>query len=455
MCKNNVLSRKTKILATIGPSLENVLNDALKKADGIRFNMSHANIEYCKRFSDIIKNHGLPRIMDLEGIKIRVKEIKGKTEILEVKEGEKIDIMNDLVLSYIPKKLREGDRILICDGKIELEVCEIKENSIIAVAKNSGVIEKGNGVNFPDTDIDLPAVTEKDMKNLEFAIQEDFEYVCISFVKTKEDVKIVRDFVEEKKGDISIISKIETNEAVRNLEEIIKESDGILVARGDLGVEVPVEKLPIIQKEILRKANSHGKLTITATHILHSMVKNDYPTRAEVTDIANAIFDGSDCLMLSNETAIGKHPLKVLEVLDKICREVEKSIDVFGYKADCIAIPEATLFFAVKEILNKITPDTIVVPTYSGKAGIYVSKMRPYGNIYCLSFKESTKRKLRLAWGVLPYTSELSTDGDFEEILETARKVAMEKTKKGKYLIAFSYPPGKRKTHIIEFEEIK
>ncbi len=447
--------RKTKILATIGPSFEKVLKDAIKKIDGIRFNMSHANTEYCKRFSKFIKNQGIPRIMDLEGIKIRVREIKGK-ENLKIKENQKIDILNDLKLSYVPKSLKEGDRILICDGKIELKVSKITSESIIAVAKNSGVIERGNGVNFPDTSIDIPAITKKDMKDLEFAIKEGFEYVCISFVKNKEDVKIVRDFIEDEKSDLSIISKIETREAVKNLHEIIEKSDGILVARGDLGVEVPVEKLPIIQKEILRKANSHGKLTITATHILHSMVKNDYPTRAEVTDIANAIFDGSDCLMLSNETAVGKHPIKVIDVLDKICKEVENSIDVFSYKADCVTIPEATLFFAVKEILSKITPDTIVVPTYSGKAGIYVSKMRPSGNIYCLAFEESTKRKLRLAWGITPLNNtSIPTKDSFEDILETARKVVVEKTRKGKYLIAFSYPPGKRKTHIIEFEEIK
>jgi len=299
--------KKTKILITMGPSLEKNLKKVINLIDGVRFNMSHASTKDIERHIDILEKNKIAKLMDLKGNKIRII----KSNINNIKGGDEVIIGKDIILSYNPSEdVEEDNFILINDGKIKLKIKKINNELIYTDVVVGGEVKNEMGVNFPDTYLKAPILSDADIENIKFAIEKDFEYIALSFVRNKEDVINLREIIEENNGDISIVAKIETKEGLNNIEEIVQYSDGVMVARGDLGVEIPIEYIPIEQKKIISTGNKWGKLTITATQMLDSMVNNPYPTRAEITDIANAIFDGTDCLMLSNETTIGKYPVE-------------------------------------------------------------------------------------------------------------------------------------------------
>ncbi|HII59658.1 TPA: pyruvate kinase [Methanocaldococcus jannaschii] len=442
--------RKTKILVTLGPSLENKLDKAINLIDGVRFNMSHATTDYCEKFLNILEKNNIAKVMDLKGIKIRIKEVKLKNKILKM--GEKVVIGEDIKLNYNIDTIEEGHFILINDGKIKLRVVE-KTDKIIAVVEVGGEIKEGMGVNLPDTRIELPIIDETDLKNIKFAVEKDFEYIALSFVRNKEDVKELKDIISEYKGDCEVISKIETKEGLKNIKEIARESDGVMVARGDLGVEVPIENIPIEQKNILRIANRYGILSITATQILDSMINNPFPTRAEVTDIANAIYDGTDCLMLSNETTIGKYPIEAIKVLNKVAKVADEHYEEFGDRV-CLEVEsiDEGLVYAVYELYKKLNTKLVITPTYSGRTAKLISKLRINSKIIAPTPNIRTLKRLRLVWGVESCLME--EFDDMEKIINTCREMAKKEIGKGIYLITLGHPIGQKKTNTIKVESI-
>ncbi|MEO2117931.1 MAG: pyruvate kinase [Methanocaldococcus sp.] len=440
--------RKTKILVTLGPSLEDKLDKAINLIDGVRFNMSHATTGYCKRFLNILEKNNIAKVMDLKGIKIRIKEVKNK--ILKV--GDKVVIGEDIKFNYAIDTIEEGHFILINDGKIKLRVVE-KNDKIVAVVEVGGEVKEGMGVNLPDTRIELPIIDETDLKNIKFAVNNDFEYIALSFVRNKEDVKELRDIIAEYKGDCEVISKIETKEGLNNIKEIARKSDGVMVARGDLGVEIPIENIPIEQKNILRIANKYGILSITATQILDSMVNNPFPTRAEITDIANAIYDGTDCLMLSNETTIGKYPIEAIQVLNRVAEVADKHYEEFGDRV-CLEVEsiDEGLVYAVYELYKKLNVKLVITPTYSGRTAKLISKLRVNNKIIAPTPNIKTLRKLRLVWGVESCLMEEFED--MENIINTSKSIAKKEIGKGIYLITLGHPIGQKKTNTIKVESI-
>ncbi|MBW9221109.1 pyruvate kinase [Methanothermococcus sp. SCGC AD-155-M21] len=442
---------KTKILITMGPSLEKNLKKVINLIDGVRFNMSHASTKDIERHIDILEKNKIAKLMDLKGNKIRII----KSNINNIKGGDEIIIGKDIILSYNPSEdVEEDNFILINDGKIKLKIKKINNELIYTDVLVGGEVKNEMGVNFPDTYLKAPILSDADIDNIKFAIEKDFEYIALSFVRNKEDVINLREIIKENNGDISIVAKIETKEGLNNIEEIVQYSDGVMVARGDLGVEIPIEYIPIEQKKIISTGNKWGKLTITATQMLDSMINNPYPTRAEITDIANAIFDGTDCLMLSNETTIGKYPVEAVKVMNRVARISEYNMDKFAtevqLEGSSISIGIA---HAAYTLYNKLNPKIIITPTWSGNSAILISKFRPKVPIIAISPNIRTFKKLRLFWGIVPHLTEVVDSID--EILEISKNVAEEFIDEGIYITTLGHPPGENKTNVIKVDTVK
>jgi len=440
--------KRTKIVCTIGPAseTEDILRQLMESGLNVaRLNFSHGNHEEHKARIETIKKVreklDLPIgiMLDTKGPEIRLKNFKeGGVELVdnqeftlttrEVSGDEKI-----VSVSYegLAKDVKSGDTILIDDGLIELEVIQIvKETDMVCVVKNGGSVKDHKGVNVPGVKINLPAVTQKDIDDILFGIENGIDFIAASFIRKAEDVFSIRKILEENGGDhIQIISKIENQEGVENIDEIINVSDGIMVARGDLGVEIETEEIPIIQKEIIRKCNEAGKPVITATQMLDSMMRNPRPTRAEVTDVANAIFDGTDAIMLSGETAAGKYPVEAVKTMHNIATRTEHSLD---YKrilkensknrgiSTTNAISKATCTTA-----EDLGASAIVTATSSGFTASAVSKFRPKSPIIAATTTEEVMRKMALVWGVYPVLSSKSTSTD--EVIDLSIHSALEK----------------------------
>ncbi|AEH07112.1 pyruvate kinase [Methanothermococcus okinawensis] len=442
------LERKTKILITMGPSVENKLKDAVKLIDGIRFNMSHTNVEYIKKYLNILEKNNIAKLMDLKGNKIRIK----KTFKSVFKTGDELVIGRDIILTYHPKDETEEEHfILINDGRIKLKVKKVENDLIYTEVLVGGIIKEGMGVNLPDTHLKMPIISDEDINNIKFAVEHDFEYIALSFVRNKNDIINLRDILNryDKNNATSIIAKIETKEGLKNIEEIAKYSDGIMVARGDLGVEIPIEYIPIEQKNIINITNKKGKLTITATQMLDSMVSNPYPTRAEITDIANAIFDGTDCLMLSNETAVGKYPIEAINVMDKVARISENNMEKFAVETHLDGSSISTgIAHATHTLYLKLNPKIIITPTWSGKSATLISKFKPKVPIIALTPNMKTFKKLKLVWGVVPY--HVDEVNNMDNILEISNKIAESFIDKGIYITTLGHPMGEKKTNVIK-----
>ena len=437
--------KKTKIVATIGPASESdeVLRELFKNGLNVcRLNFSHGNhqehqerIDRIKRISQEMK---LPIgiMLDTKGPEIRLgKFSKGK---IQLRQGRTFtltsrDIIGDeeiVSMSYkgLPNDVKVGGRILIDDGLVELEVVEIENSTDIkCIAINNGILTDHKGVNVPNVKINLPAVTDKDIEDIKFGIKNDVDFLAVSFVGTGEDVIAIRKVLEENVGqNVDIISKVESQEGVDNLDEIITMSDGIMVARGDLGVEVKSEEIPLIQKEMIKKCNIAGKPVITATQMLDSMMRNPRPTRAEVADVANAILDGSGAIMLSGETAAGKYPVESVKMMYDIAMTTEASLDY----DELLRVRSSQTQLTTTNAIGKATCNTaadlnvkaILTATSSGHTSRAISKYRPKAPIIAATNTESVMRKLSLEWGVYPVLSKDSktTDEVIDNSLESA-----------------------------------
>nr|WP_291234488.1 pyruvate kinase [Frisingicoccus sp.] len=438
--------RKTKIICTLGPSSES--EETLRKLmiegmDVARFNFSHGTheeqLEKFNRVKRIREELGLPvaALLDTKGPEIRLKTFEN--DKAELKQGSRFTLTtrevlgNESIVSItykdLPKDVKAGGRILLDDGLIELLIDEIDDTEIHCTVVNSGVISNRKGVNVPDTNLSMPFISQKDYEDICFGIEHGFDFIAASFTRTAEDILQIRKILEEKNcNNISIIAKIENMQGVQNINEIIRVSDGIMVARGDMGVEIPLEEVPVLQKKIIQKVYQAGKQVITATQMLDSMMKNPRPTRAEATDVANAIYDGTSAIMLSGETAAGAYPVEALQTMVKIAERTEIDINYrrrFEEKGTGVitdvtnAISHATCTTGMD-----LNAAAIITVSKSGRTARMISKFRPTCPIIACTMSESVWRRLNLSWGVQPViiTERDTTDDLFETAVEAAQK---------------------------------
>lgn len=438
--------KKTKIVATIGPASES--EEVLRKlfTEGVnvaRLNFSHGSHQEHKLKIDRIKK--LRREMDLpigimldtKGPEIRLGDIDG--EVL-LKSGEEFILTNkDLLgnekiasISYkdLYKDVRVGGKILIDDGLVELLVKEIRGEDIVTKVENSGAISSHKGVNVPGTNLNLPALTERDIEDIKFGVKEDIDFIAASFVRSREDVLAIRKVLEEERDyTTKIISKIESQRAVDLIDEIIEVSDGIMVARGDLGVEIETEAVPIVQKEIIKKCNIVGKTVITATQMLDSMIRNPRPTRAETNDVANAVLDGTSAVMLSGETASGKYPLEAVVTMRKILEYTENTIDHEEILENRIRDVEKSMTNAIGRsacvIARDLGAEAIITATTSGNTSRAIAKFRPETPIIASTPFEKIKNQLSLVWGISPV--KVLNFKDTDNLIDASMEIAVAK----------------------------
>lgn len=437
--------KRTKIVCTIGPASEKkeIFEQLVKNGLNVaRLNFSHGSHEEHQKRIDMIKevrqelNQPIAILLDTKGPEIRTGNFDAPVYFLE--QGQTFTLTTRQILgnkemcsiSYedLPKDVVIGDRILIDDGLIELEVLEIKDlTDIVCLVKNGGEIKNHKGVNVPGVKVNLSAITEKDISDIEFGIRNEIDFIAASFVRKPEDVLAIREVLERNNAfDIQIISKIENQEGIDNLDEIIKISDGIMVARGDLGVEIPTETMPIVQKNMIKKCNQEGKFVITATQMLDSMIRNPRPTRAETTDVANAIFDGTDAIMLSGETASGAYPIEAVKTMSIIAAATERELDYIGLinrkdlQSDNVtrAMSHATVWTA-----HDLDVSAIITATHSGHTARSISNLRPKSPIIATTVSEAVRRKLAIWWGVESFVIEQgnNTDDLFEDSIQVAK----------------------------------
>jgi len=321
-----------------------------------------------------------------------------------------------------------GEPIFMDDGKIKLKALDKGEEGLRCEVLEGGLLTSHKGINLPETALTLPSATEEDLNHLQFGLEEGVDYVALSFVRSRQDVEMVREEIKGKGFDIPIIAKIEKSEALRAIDEIIGAADGVMVARGDLGVEVPIEEVALVQKMIIEKCNRAGKPVITATQMLESMVVSQRPTRAEVTDVSNAIFDGTDAVMLSEETAAGRYPIEAVKMMAKIATRTEASLNYgqillskLNYRDETVA---DSIAHATCQIAKELEVKGIVVSTNSGSTALRVSRFRPFAPILAITLKEETWRRLNLVWGVYPYRVE--GIGDTDDMMAKAEKMGLE-----------------------------
>lgn len=438
-----MLGKKTKIVCTIGPASEKkeVLKELISNGLNVcRLNFSHGSHEEHKGRIDVIKelrkemNLPIAILLDTKGPEIRTGKFADPE--VELQEGQTFTITTKEILgtnercsvSYIDlaKDVVVGDRILIDDGLVGLKIREINGDDIVCTVENAGIIKNNKGVNVPNVKINLPAITPKDRGDIEFGIREGIDFIAASFVRKAADVLAIREILEANNAkDIQIISKIENQEGVDNIEEILLVSDGLMVARGDLGVEIPTEEIPIVQKMLIKKCNVLGKPVITATQMLDSMMRNPRPTRAEVTDVANAIYDGTDAIMLSGETAAGKYPVESVKTMATIAKRTEETLNydeiLKGKKLTDINITDAISHATCTTAID-LKACAIITATATGYTGRMVSKFRPQAPIVATTASEKAMRKLALTWGVYPVMAlpGQTTDDVFESSISAA-----------------------------------
>ncbi len=436
--------RRTKIVCTIGPASDSIsmIKKLLRAGMNVaRLNFSHGTQDEHKRRIKAIRQAAAETglnvaiMLDTKGPEIRLGYFI--EEPVYLKEGDQVTLTTEpvrgdkklipITYSGLPGDVRKGDTILVADGLIAMKVVSATDTEILCTVMNSGELTSQKGVNVPGVEVSLPAITEKDIKDIVFGVAQKLDYIAASFVRKAADVLSIRQIIEEAGGDLDIISKIESRRAVNNLDDIIKVSDGIMVARGDLGVEIPVEEVPLLQKTIIEKCNLAGKPVVTATQMLESMIHNPRPTRAEASDVANAIFDGSDAVMLSGETAIGIYPLASVEMMDRIARRAEAALhyeEMLSKKGTDTLRQTVTnaISYATCAIAQNLGAAAIIVSTESGHTAKMVSKYRPKAPIVAVTPHAGVMRKLALNWGVKPITAQgkESTDEMMDEAIDAS-----------------------------------
>jgi pyruvate kinase len=413
---------KTKILATLGPATKDV---AIIRAlinvgiDAVRLNLSHGNYDFFEELFDSIhkacteENTPLAILVDLQGPKIRIGELEEPSCVL--KTGNLIEITtenikgNEKIISTSYKSLIQdaeiGNKVLINDGLIRLTIQEKKNHSLICKIDTGGILTPKKGMNLPGMKLSTASMTEKDFKDLEFVLKHRVDYIALSFVRSADDVIHLKNWLKEKDKSIPVIAKIEKSEAIDNLDSIIEASDGVMVARGDLGVEFPPQDVPVLQKAIIKKCNQIGKLVITATQMLESMIHSPIPTRAEASDVANAVWDGSDVVMLSGETSVGEFPVRTVQIMNDILLKTELHFeDRRNINYLTIKNIQENLFDSigrsVVDMSKQIDAKAIVVFTFKGRTARIISKYKPQANIIAISNSFETMNNLCLRWGV-------------------------------------------------------
>jgi pyruvate kinase len=437
--------RRTKIVATLGPvtsAEENI--GALVRAgvDVTRFNFSHGDhhmhLKNAQTVRGTAKEEGrnVAILQDIQGPKIRTGEVEDGTELVEgsqvvIAPGDFVGDASRLSTSYdrLADDVRPGHRLLIDDGLIGLKVVSVEDGEVVCEVLEGGPVSSHKGLNFPDSHLSIRGLTPKDVEDLRFGIEELHpDWVAVSFVRTGDEVREIKERIREFGGDAPVISKIEKHEAIDNIEEIIQASDGIMVARGDLAVELAAERVPIEQKRMVARCRRLGKPVIVATQMLDSMIRNPRPTRAEVSDVANAIFDRADAVMLSGETAVGRYWLQSVQEMERICRAAEGAIN---YGRDIPASASwgrgdryDALTHAACELAEDLDAEAILISTQSGLSCIRVARFRPPNKIVAVSPVEETVRRLALVWGVIAVPGEQagSLDERFQEAVDAAEE---------------------------------
>ena len=439
---------RTKIVATVGPACDTydqLLALVRAGVNVFRLNFSHGTHEDKQQIIDHIRTinstepFNISILGDLQGPKLRVGEIENNA--LLVKEGDILTFTNvkcvgtleKIYVSYpnLAGDVKIGNMIMIDDGKIEVQVKEVtKEGDVKVMVTMGGVISSKKGINLPDTKISLPALTEKDLIDLDFIIEQNLDWVALSFVRSVKDIVIIKSKLAEKKSKTKVIAKIEKPEALLNIREIILESDGIMIARGDLGVEMPVEQVPLIQKQIIRKCLHRAKPVIVATQMMESMIERIKPNRSETTDVANAVIEGADAVMLSGETASGQHPVLVVETMRKIILEVETKEYRYNREEDLKPLPHSPTFhsdaicYNACKLAEDVNADGLVGMTQSGYTGFMLSSYRPRSPLFIFTKERTLVNQLSLSWGVRAffYDEEESIDNMVQDQIQILKE---------------------------------
>ncbi|MEP2667533.1 MAG: pyruvate kinase [Cyclobacteriaceae bacterium] len=460
-----VAYNKTKIVATVGPasSSKEMLRALIKEGvDVFRINFSHGGHEDKKLVIDLIRELNnemgthVAILMDLQGPKIRVNKVEDNVELIQ---GQELVITtrellgnNEIVsTSYkeLPRDVKAGERILIDDGKIELSVVEVRDIDIVTKVVYGGPLTSRKGINLPNSRVSAPSLTEKDLADLEFGLQNDVNWVALSFVRKAEDINMLRGILEKNNSKARIVAKIEKPEALEDIDSIIDATDAVMVARGDLGVEIWMEDVPIVQKNLIEKCNKASKPVIVATQMMESMIENPRPTRAETNDVANAVMDGADALMLSAETAAGKYPLEVVRSMVRTITSIEKQGSIY-YKFRPVD-PESPIFIhdslilAACKLAQDVGAKAIVGMTTSGYTAFQSSSHRPNTNIFVFTGNKSILNTMNLVWGTRAYyyDKQTTTDETIADIAEVLK--ADGHVHKGDIFISLASMPIKEK----------
>ena len=436
--------KKTKILATIGPASNNyemIKSLALAGANVFRLNFSHGSHEVHQEVIKIIRqvnkelNCNLGILQDLQGPKIRVGEVENNG--VEIKPGDKITITNDPVVGTaslvstvyknLPQDVQTGEHILIDDGNLEVVVNDTDGKNVNCTVIHGGILKSRKGINLPNTKVSAPSLTEKDIEDLYFGLEQDVDWIALSFVRSAEDIHDLRNRIQAAGKHCKIVAKIEKPEALENIDSIIEATDAIMVARGDLGVEVPMEIVPLWQKKMVEKCKVACKPVIIATQMMESMIQNPRPTRAETNDVATAVLDGADAVMLSAETASGKYPVNAVKAMTSIITYLEENADIYHnlYKIDESndTFLSNNLILMASRLSRNVKAKAIVGITTSGFTGFRLASHRPSASIFVFTRNQKLLTQMSLVWGVRAYyyESQVSTDATFEDIENTLK----------------------------------
>jgi len=468
---------KTKIVATVGPASnsKDMLRALVKEGvDVFRLNFSHGTHEdHLKVVQNVREiNHELGSniclLLDLQGPKIRIQEVQPDTVI---ERGQELVITSRQLLgnreivstSYeaLPRDVKKGDMILVDDGKIELRVTEVRDIDVVTEVVYGGPLKSRKGINLPFTKVSAPSLTEKDLKDLEFGLKHNIDWIALSFVRKASDIHALRDIIDANKSTSRIVAKIEKPEALSNIDEIIAATDAVMVARGDLGVEIWLEEVPMVQKMLVEKCNKAGKPVIVATQMMESMIENPRPTRAETNDVANAVMDGADALMLSAETAAGRYPLEVIRSMVRTIASVEKNNAIYFRFRDVDANSPTyindSLVLAACKLAKDVGAKAIVGMTASGYTAFKSSSYRPNANIFVFTGNDNLINKMNLVWGTRAYhydktSSTDETIADVEAVLKKEGHV-----KKGDIFIFLASMPiqERARTNTLKINVVK
>ncbi len=469
---NDILREaRTKIVVTLGPasSTPKTISGLIRAgADVFRLNFSHGTHEGHKRLCGIVRKESnkmkrhVAVLQDLCGTKIRLGNIPSGPLTLSPEADVTLttrDVPGDAVVlpvnyERLPKEVRKGDLILLGDGAAELEVKSVKGRDVTCVVVVGGEFGTGKGVNVPGARLSARALTEKDKEDLAFGIRMGVDMVALSFVRTADDIREVKELIRDSGTDLPVVAKIERRECVENIESVLDASDGVMVARGDLGIDVPIERLPMLQKRIVSLARGAGRPVIIATQMLRSMVDSRRPTRAEAADVANAVLDGTDAMMLSEETSVGKYPVESVETMQRIAAEAEKALQCDLETVGEDGLTEEAISESACRVAIETEATAIVVPTFSGSTALKVARFRPPMPIIALSPNEATLKRLCLVWGVIP--QRIDPFGSVEDAIESSRRAAAQICgREGRIVLTAGLPLGESgRTNLIKVVEL-